>query len=89
MKPSELLRENGWCQHSMAISATGDEVDPKSRMAVTFCALGAIARCYSNDYSMFIENKLRKYLGSDIVDWNDADERTKEEVIAALAAIGE
>ena len=89
MKPSELLRKKDWCQHSAAIDAKGCGITFRDRNAVAFCTLGAIYRCYNYYESTLVRDKLVNYLGSGISSWNDDSKRTKEEVIAALEAIGE
>ncbi len=54
-----------------------------------FCCLGAISECYRAIEIPFVIDKLRAFLmttgdGLSIIQWNDAPDRTYEQVIAAL-----
>lgn len=80
MKPSQLLREKGWCQ--------GVGTDAQGQM----CIMGCLLKASGHDaiQAVKLANKLRSSLDHlSLVRWNDAPGRTKEEVIAALEAIGE
>lgn len=75
--------EQGWTQKANARLAYGKEVNSLAPDAVSWCIGGAISRAMRCDedyqtrwaFSAFVPNK-------DIVAWNDAPERTKEEVLA-------
>ena len=90
MKPSELLRHKDWCQNFAATDKYGNIVGWASEDACAFCVAGAIYRCYGDaEYSDNVTKTLRTFLGVRYVsEWNDMSERTKDEVIAALEAIG-
>lgn len=89
MKPSELLRQKGWCQEHAAIDRDGRPVNVQNSSAVAFCAWGAITACKGHcdpDQDDAI-CELYSDLGSVVV-WNDKPERTAEEVIAKLEEFG-
>lgn len=90
MKPSQLLREKGWCQYIYAEDAKGTAVNCREMSAMSFCMIGAIGAIYHDTTTVReIRDKLDKYLGHPHASWNDDPSRTKDEVIAALEAIGE
>src|SRR5215831_6859497 len=75
LKAAELV-EHGWCQGSYA-RFTDDRADQH-------CTVGAlaVARVPLEGWA-----RMRKAIGQpDMVNWNDAEERTKGEVVAALCA---
>lgn len=75
MKPSQLLRERGWCQG--AYQTTDGRC----------CLVEALIKTErTGDTGTFLRNHLRTPF---LTEWNDAPGRTADEVIAALEAIGE
>jgi hypothetical protein len=44
LKAAAALLRGGWCRHTYAVDARGDEVDPCDDHAAAFCALGALRR---------------------------------------------
>jgi hypothetical protein len=81
MKVSELLdRPEKWCQVSLAQDARRKEVGSLHKDACRWCLVGAIGKCYSvNKYMTYII-LLQKVLGVEPEKWNDAPERTFEDV---------
>ena len=78
----------GWCQGCMARDAKG-YVTVDINNAVAYCIYGALRKCYSVADTVLVFCKLCEYLQTNPMQWNDMPGRTKEEVIAALEAIGE
>jgi hypothetical protein len=72
-----------------AKDANGDSCNSTDKNAVCWCPLGAIFAAYPDREQILVIGKLQKHLDSGIMQWNDTPGRTKEEVIAALEAIGE
>jgi hypothetical protein len=85
MKAYELLDSpEKWTQGAMARNADGDVVAVTSPKAVRWCLAGAIKRSNGTEdwekaYDAFFETNKRRGIS-----WNDAPERTFEEVRAAL-----
>jgi hypothetical protein len=84
---------NAWTQGAMARNPEGFKVNPKHPTAVCFCGLGAIQRAViDNPKAPWVEAEalLAGSLSNNeatmftIVRWNDAPERTREEVIAQM-----
>lgn len=79
----------GWCQHYVAVNAAGQEVTLGSTQAVSWCLVGAVSmevRAGNRiPYSEFCEvvEFLRSQVG-DPVAWNNAPERTQEDVLHFL-----
>ena len=90
MKPSELLESTGWCQYTYAMDNDGHDTCWEDKNACAFCVVGAIYNCYgSGNKGLKIEEELSNFLNtSDITSWNDDPERTKDEIVQALKAIG-
>ena len=81
-----LIRE-GWCQGAFAANARGEAVGVEDDDACRFCALGAIDRvAYSSNESRLASDCLERVIGCEAAGWNDHEERTKEEVLAAFDA---
>lgn len=88
----EILVEKGWTQGCCARDARGKNCDIGSKAAVCYCAVGAIS--HVSDYSeptrpfkqacIALRRVINIKQGMSIGSWNDAPERTKEEVIAAF-----
>ncbi len=78
MKPSQLLRKKGWCQGTLT-SATGKH-----------CIVGAIWQTSPYAWSE-IRRAVERHLGipCPLSVWNDMPDRTVDEVISALEAIGQ
>lgn len=96
MKPSQLLREKGWCQGGSALMADGTlhKHIPITGEPVAYCLVGACNKAYPFAYPHWgvISDRLATHLGINqwgLSLWNDTPGRTKEEVISALEAIGE
>lgn len=89
MKAHELLNTpEKWTKGAFAKDHTGCNVNYNSALAICFCLGGAINRCYNNPEDVFVNaNKIGKFLNLPnlkLTEWNDAPERTYEEVITIL-----
>lgn len=73
---AESIEKYGWCQGRGGVNG-----GPR-------CALGALVHAANNERSLYAGALLglTRIIGSGVVYWNDAPERTKAEVIAALRA---
>lgn len=90
---SEVLRavrakiEHGWCQRYYAKDSNGERVPPDSPTAVCWCILGAY-KAVTHDTQRgpfrFIDNALRGTGYSFADDWQDAEGRTKGDVLAFM-----
>lgn len=74
MRPSKWLAEHGWCQGSLFEGGRG-------------CLLGAVLEATetsvaASKFMLFVERRHPRFAA-----WNDAPERTKEEVIALLKEV--
>ena len=91
MTVKELLSgPEKWTQGSSARDPSGKSWHVEYEHACCWCLWGAIRFCYPNIYQAAqIEERVRQVLliGS-IVDWNDAPERTYEEVMAVVEKAG-
>jgi len=78
MKPSEIIRERGWCQ--------GVSTDIHGR----HCLWGAVQEATQRDIPTAdkILAQLREAVGSNPIIWNDRRGRTADEVIAVLESVG-
>lgn len=85
MKAYELLdsREK-WCQGYTALDKQGNVVWSASEDACAYCIVGAVLRCYPRDQQSTTFDKLSNVLQRGASTWNDAPERTWEEVHALL-----
>ncbi len=89
IKPSDYLKQ-GWCQDLLSVDDTGKYVDPLSVKAVQWCMYGSIMAAEYKTYGThggLIYGQLRKNLTQTIgsIDrWNNASERTKDEVIIIM-----
>jgi hypothetical protein len=89
-KAAELLESSptAWIQNGIARNAEGAQITSNHPRACSWCALGAIAKVQNlpdapqeyNPAAML----LAYHLKINIVDWNDAPERTREDVIETL-----
>lgn len=87
-KAADLIQPKGaWLQGALAKMANGLEprriTDPS---AVSFCALGALIHAAGPHYGDYVAARdcLHRSLGRSIVDFNNAPERTRVEVVTAL-----
>lgn len=89
MKAYELLDSaEKWGQDRMAEAINGESVSPKSSSAYKWCMMGAIVQCYPREDRHNIYERIHKELDmSYFPDWNDAPERTWEEVRALLVKL--
>lgn len=86
MKIYELLDSpEKWTQGRGAASDLGQSVAATNPSAVCWCLAGAAARCYPGGRDPVFE-KLRRHFGSwlGVFDWNDAHDRTYEDVVALV-----
>lgn len=89
----KLLRPEGsWCQGNYAQDKHGHAVDVFGDDAVRFCAIGAIKRANGGnawaecrEFGYFIHRQYG-FQYFEASNWNDAEERTQDEVRAALLA---
>lgn len=83
-----LLTEKGWIQGCYARDINGNVVDTYSENATQFCLMGAIYAAglfYTKTQGVVF--RVTKYIPkqySNLVEFNDASNRTKEEVIQLL-----
>lgn len=95
MRPSELLRKRGWTQGAFAKGKYGYPRLWTDPFANSYCVVGAIKHVYHKDAARTeaVISALRKHIGltgtQSLVEWNDAEGRTVEQVITALEAIEE
>lgn len=93
----ELLSKPGaWTQGVAARDAQGECVTSTSAKAVSWCLVGAISYLYDErDLSVIHQTdefrKIRKSFiaeyGKSVTDWNDAKNRTQEEVVALCKSL--
>lgn len=87
----EILREargyveQGWTQGEDARDEAGDPTPPEGSRAVCWCMSGACIRADPGSMGTAVNTPIRDAIGEYwYVKWNDAPERTKEEVLAAF-----
>lgn len=82
MKVKQLLNKpSKWCKGSFAMKKDGLACGSLDLLAVKFCLLGAVKRCYSEDKWVDIIDKIRGELGyRHIINWNNAKETTFSDV---------
>ena len=85
MKAWQLLRtKKQWCQYSNAINKKSELVNPRHKTAVSWCAYGAIYKCYPLGFSR-IEQQLEASIPYWSLEfWNDDPARKFSEVKAVL-----
>ena len=93
--PSEIVAK-GWCQGHVAEDEKGNPVDPQSRRAVRRCMRAAGMKAWRTDlvgsaenqgfqeWEFIVHSVMPNGWHSSYQDWEDAPERTKEEVLAVL-----
>ena len=95
LREARALLARGWCQWDNALDDNGDPVDPSSRAARRWSASGALLAVREEWRSAgkpaelvsrgFAEASLAlQAVVGDIAPWNDAPERTHEQVLAAV-----
>jgi hypothetical protein len=82
----ELLTPDGrWTQHVEARNAYGDEVNPWQESAVCFCLAGAARRVGDGGIAIDAVNLMAALRNVDNIEqWNDAEGRTHDEVLAVI-----
>lgn len=90
LKRVKTLINKGWCQDVYAMNAYGGYEGTRSAEACKWCLAGAIRRAVSDviedatDYRCHpvrsITEEVQQFTSYDIVQWNDADGRTKAQV---------
>lgn len=82
-----LLNQKGWTKNYEAVDKNGDEVDPRSREAVSFCAQGAVigatpCQRYQQELIETLEENLTPNSNAyDLPDFNDNGNRRKRDII--------
>ena len=73
--------ESRWTQGTPARDEKGNAVSPNDPLAVKFCLAGGIQRCYTYEEGSHVRRQLRQQLHwQSIIQWNDAPERTFEDI---------
>lgn len=87
MKPSDYI-ERGWCQGHYALTNDNVPCSATSDEAKQWCILGACnaAKLTSKELCIFF-TLFTQTVGNSIAEWNDAPERTKEEVVTLLRSL--
>lgn len=92
VRAAEIIRKRGWCQHELL------------RLDGSFCAVGALKEAVGMRMSAPVQDllypelvdspvkpaleALQNALGTYVATWNDAPERTQDEVIELLERVG-
>lgn len=87
----ELLSDRQrWYQGYYATTECGSDVEAGNPKAVKWCLIGAMIKVYSDGIDQEVaEEKLKKVIGENsIVGWNDASNRTYDEVMDAVTKAG-
>jgi len=83
MKMKKLLANpDAWTQGKYARDAYGKEVHVDSPKATCWCLEGAFIKCYPRNNRKIFKKLVNKI--QFIVNWNDAPERTHQDVINVL-----
>ena len=83
MKVGKLLSDKSkWCKKKLAATKDGESCLIFDEFATQWCLEGAIIKCYVMDFETQrkINERIRNKIGNDIPNWNDAPERTFEDV---------
>lgn len=86
-KALSLLNQKGWTKNYEAVDKDGNEVDPRSREAVSFCAQGAVVGAtpcqrYQQELIDTLEANLTESSNAyDLPDFNDNRNRRKRDII--------
>ncbi len=99
----DLLMKFGWCQGTYAKDKEGRNIDLSSERAASFCVIGSIRRALEERKEMLpgqrwdtrdlivreVARQARTWDCSDpmLADWNDAETRTKAEVVNVLTIV--
>jgi hypothetical protein len=86
VKAYELIEKpESWTKNYLARDKDGNPVSDYSPVAASYCVVGAICRSYSDPTrASVLCHRVSKHVGIYIVDWNNAPERTHDEVIKVL-----
>ena len=86
MKAYELLSNPlNWNKGNYASDQFGHPVLTNSSLAVKFCIIGAVYKCYNDDENMeAVYRKLVEACEGNPTGWNDRPDRTHSQVIALL-----
>jgi hypothetical protein len=91
LKAAELLESSptAWTQNGLARTDEGAETSPRNLNACSWCAMGAIAKVQNLPDALEEYNPAAKLLAlhltpTSIATWNDAPERTRDDVTQAL-----
>lgn len=92
MEVKKILVEKGWTQGCFARDAMALPIEWTSGGAKSFCLAGAISFVADHDRENFsmhelLLNRIRYKTGKIVSSYNDAPERTKEDVLALLDGI--
>ncbi len=82
---ARLLLEKGWCQGTYA-RRRGKDIWYGDASADSFCVSGAIMRAEGDEDSGDARDLLDIACGEFRVDYNDAPERTRDDVVTAIDA---
>lgn len=91
LRYAATLVMRGWTQGALARAKDGLKCQPEDSTAAEWCAIGAIRRAVDElnvrPARWWIGNAcraLRVTINNDVAEWNDAPERTRDEVVNAL-----
>jgi hypothetical protein len=86
MKAYELLSDpSKWTKGVIARNSNGERVAGYDPSATCFCLYGAIKRCYPGYAAEETFSRIQECVPDrDAIGWNDAPERTYDEVITLL-----
>lgn len=78
--------ESRWAKNMYAYTKNNIEVNYDDPKAVKWCLMGGIDKVYADEYRAGeIEEKIKKYTGKQVVQWND-DSMIRIEDIQALVS---
>ena len=80
-KAWQLIDQVGWCQ--------GQSVKRKGTTIIGYCVMGAIREAYGEGVDGYdaLDTVRAVIGGGGLAAWNDAPERTKEQVVATLKGV--
>lgn len=83
------LVERGWTKHAYARDAEGGNVDESAASACSWCIQGALFRAGAGtEVQEAVEEEVATRTGAEYIhEFNDAPERTKEEVLELLRCV--
>lgn len=92
MKAWQLLDSpEKWTKGENARDGKGRVIEPTAQDACCWCINGILMRMYPTDMGSKTENarceawdKLERRIGGNVIHWQDAPERTHQEVLAVL-----